>query len=52
LTDVEESFASNDMHEILEQLTDFFPFVNCTYDELMKAKNDIDLSDVNIEEVN
>jgi hypothetical protein len=41
LTDIEESFASNDMHEILEQLTDFFPFVNCTYDELMKAKNDI-----------
>ena len=41
LTDIEESFASNDIHEILEQLTDFFPFVNCTYDELMKAKNDI-----------
>jgi hypothetical protein len=41
LTDIEESFASNDMHEILEQLTDFFPFINCTYDELMKAKNEL-----------
>ena len=41
LTDVEESFASNDLHEVLEQLTDFFPFINCTYDELMKAKNDL-----------
>jgi hypothetical protein len=41
MTDVEESFASNDLHEILEQLTDFFPFINCTYDELMKTKNDL-----------
>ena len=41
LTDVEESFASNDLNEVLEQLTDFFPFINCTYDQLMKAKNDL-----------
>jgi hypothetical protein len=41
LTDIEESFASNELNEVLEQLTDYFPYINCTYDELMKAKNDL-----------
>jgi len=41
LTDIEESFASNELNEVLEQLTDFFPYINCTYDQLMKTKNDL-----------
>jgi len=41
MTDVYENFASDSYEDVLNCLGDFFPFINCTYDELMKAKNDL-----------
>lgn len=41
LTDISESFASSDYDEVLIRLTDYFPLINCTHNQLMKIKNDI-----------
>lgn len=41
MTDIDESFASNDYDEVLIRLTDYFPWIHCTYDQLMEIKNDI-----------
>lgn len=37
MTDIDESFASNDYDEVLIRLTDYFPYIYLTDDELRKV---------------
>ena len=34
ITDIQESFVSNNYHEVLQRLEDYFPWINCTDDQL------------------
>lgn len=37
MTDILESFVSNDYHEVLQQLTDYFPWIHLSDDQLREA---------------
>jgi hypothetical protein len=41
LTDVSESFVTDDYKEILQQLTDYFPCIQLTNDELQERRSEL-----------
>ena len=42
LTDVDDSFVTNDFAEIVAKLIDhFFPWIDCTYDQLMEFRGQL-----------
>jgi hypothetical protein len=41
LTDVHDSFVSNDYDAVLQQLTQFFPWIHLSNDQLMELRSDL-----------